>query len=258
MCELFGMSSTRPQAGRALPLAEFRARGGGTADNPDGWGAAWGEGDEVLLEREPLPGCTSERFDRLIDTLRSDLMVAHVRKARFPRVNTLNNTHPFVHDCCGRHWAFAHNGMVPDIVAVEAANGGRVCRPEGQTDSESAFCHLMSHVTGHYPMPGGRADWLDVLGTVSEQIAGHGKFNFLLSDGEHLIAYGHDRLHYLESTDDRDQTVLIATEPLGNDAGWTSFEAGELRIYRSGTRVGRISTSPPPVRTGMGPTRIKT
>jgi predicted glutamine amidotransferase len=252
MCELFGWSSKQPRSGRSLPMADFRARGGATANNPDGWGVAWSEGNAFRLEREPLPGFDSARFDHVIDTLRSDLIVAHVRKARFPPINTLNNTHPFVHDCCDRHWAFAHNGMVPDIVAVEAANDGRVCQPEGQTDSESAFCHLMSHVTGHYAMPGGQADWLDVLGVVSEQIAGLGKFNFLLSDGEHLIAYGHDRLHFLG------ETVLIATEPLGVDAGWTPFEAGELRTYRAGVRVGRISTGPPPVRTGLEPTRLET
>ena len=258
MCQLFDWSSKHSRDGRSLHLAEFRARGGAAADNPDGWGVAWSERNAFLLEREPLPGFDSARFDRVIDTLRSDLIVAHMRKARFPPFNTLNNTHPFVHDCCDRHWAFAHNGMVPDIVAVEAANGGRVCRPEGQTDSESAFCHLMRHVIGHYAMPGGQADWLDVLGAVSEQIAGHGKFNFLLSDGEHLIAYGHDRLHFLESTGDMGETVLIATEPLGDDTGWTPFEAGELRIYRAGARVGRISTSPPPVRTGLLPTRLET
>ena len=257
MCELFGWSSKHPQAGRTLPMGEFRARGGATADNPDGWGVAWREGDEFLLEREPLPGCDSARFDHVIDSLRSDHIVAHVRKARLPPVNTLNNTHPFVHECCGRYWAFAHNGMVPEIVAMEAANGGRVCRPEGQTDSEFAFCHLLSHVTGHYTTPGGEADWLDVLDTVSEQIAGHGKFNFLLSDGEHLIAYGHDRLHFLESTGDMSETVLIATEPLSGDAGWTPFEAGELRIYRAGARVGRISTSPAPARNGLRPRRLE-
>ncbi len=257
MCQLFGWSSKDPRSGRSLPMAEFRARGGATADNPDGWGVAWREGDVFLLEREPLPGCGSTQFERVIDTLNSDLIVAHVRKARFPPINTLNNTHPFVHGCCERHWTFAHNGMVPDIVALEAANDGRVCRPEGQTDSESAFCHLMSHVTGHYPTPGVEADWLDVLGVVSEQIAGHGKFNFLLSDGEHLIAYGHDRLHFLESTDAKGETVLIATEPLGDDAGWTLFEAGELRIYRAGALVTRLSTSPPPARTGPRPTRLE-
>jgi predicted glutamine amidotransferase len=239
-------------------MAEFRSHGGAEADNPDGWGIAWRERDTFLLEREPFPACASVRFERLIDTLRSGLAVAHVRKARYPPVNTLSNTHPFVHACCGRHWAFAHNGMVPEIVALEAANDGRVCRPEGQTDSESAFCHLMSHVTGHYPMPGVEADWLDVLGAVSEEIAGFGKFNFLLSDGEHLIAYGHDRLHYRESTDDSGPTVLIATEPLGGDVGWMPFEAGELRIYRDGTRVARMSTSPPRPRTGLEPTKVAT
>lgn len=253
MCQLFAWSSKNPRSGRSVPLAGFRARGGATADNPDGWGVAWRVGGAFLLEREPLPGCDSAQFDRVIDALHSDLAIAHVRKARFPPVNTLANTHPFVHDCCGRHWAFAHNGMVPDIVALEAANEGRVCRPDGQTDSESAFCHLMSHVTGHYPMPGAAADWLDVLGVVSERIAGLGKFNFLLSDGEHLIAYGHDRLHFLESTDGSGETVLIATEPLGDDAGWTPFESGELRIYRAGARVARISTSPPAARGGLAP-----
>lgn len=256
MCQLFGCSSKVSRSGRQLPLAEFRARGGETADNPDGWGVAWRVGDAFLLEREPLPGFDSAQFDRVIDALHSDLVVPHVRKARFPPINTLNNTHPFVHDCCDRHWTFAHNGMVPDIVALEAANEGRVCRPDGQTDSESAFCHLMSHVTGHYAMPNAEADWLDVQRAVREQIAGLGKFNFLLSDGEHLIAYGHDRLHFLESTEEGSATALIATEPLGDDAGWTPFEAGELRIYRAGARVARMSTSPRPARTGLGPTKV--
>ena len=79
-------------------------------------------------------------------------------------------------------------------------------------------------------------DWLDVLGGVSEQIAAHGMFNFLLSDGEHLIGYGHDRLHHLELTGGKDPAVLIASEPLSDDAGWTPFEMGELRIYRAGAR----------------------
>jgi len=106
-----------------------------------------------------------------------------------------------VHDCCDRHWTFAHNGLVPDTVALEAANEARVCRPDGQTDSESAFCHLMSHVTGHYTAPNAEADWLEVL-------------------------------------------------------RWTPFEAGELRIYRAGAQVARMSTNPPQSRTGHGPIKV--
>lgn len=103
---------------------------------------------------------------------------------------------------------------------------------------------MLSHVIGHYPTLGAGAPWLEVLATISELIAGHGKFNFLLSDGEHLIAYGHDRLHYMESHEDAVDAALVATEPLGSAERWTSFEAGELRIYRAGLPVGRISTHP--------------
>ncbi|MFA5082573.1 MAG: class II glutamine amidotransferase [Hydrogenophilaceae bacterium] len=243
MCELFGLSASRPLAGRELPLAEFRARGGGAADNPDGWGLAWREGGDLRLEKEPLPASASTRFDTLTGSLCSDLVVGHVRKARFPPINTLENTHPFLRECCGRGWVFAHNGLVPEIVALESASASRVCRPEGETDSEFAFCHLLSHVTRHLQDAG--ADWPARLGAVSEVIARHGKFNFLLSDGEHLIAYGHDRLHCLETHDGPDDVVLVATEPLSGQPGWTAFAPGELRIWRAGTRVGRLLTHPP-------------
>jgi len=244
MCELFGMSASQRIAGSALPLVPFRARGGATADNPDGWGIAWRDEASLRLEREPSPGHSSERFARVIASLHSELLITHVRKARWPPVNTLGNTHPFVHPCCGRQWVFAHNGLVPELVTIESANNLKACRPGGETDSEFAFCHLLSHVMGYYPTPSAETPWLEVLATISERIAGHGKFNFLLSDGEHLIAYGHDHLHYLESRDDGVDLALVATEPLGNADGWMPFEAGELRIYHAGVPVGRISTHP--------------
>ncbi|PIX96627.1 MAG: hypothetical protein COZ24_09555 [Hydrogenophilales bacterium CG_4_10_14_3_um_filter_63_21] len=238
MCELFGFSGNRPIAARAMPLAEFGRRGGLLADNPDGWGIAWREAGDFRLAKEPVPACNSEQFVRLCDSLATDLLIAHVRKAKLPPVNTMNNTHPFLRECCGRHWAFAHNGLVPDIVAMEYANQERICRPEGETDSEFAFCHLLSYVSQNFDSP----DWLAALGRVSELIALHGQFNFLMSDGEHLIAHGHDRLHYQETSAGSLDAVLIATEPMSSPGDWTPFVPGELRIYRAGRLLGRILT----------------
>lgn len=244
MCELFGLSSQHPLAASALPLAEFRSHGGDKADNPDGWGMAWHTGTDLQLEKEPLPGYCSARFDSLIHTVQSSLVVAHLRKARWPPVNTLGNTHPFIHACCGQPWVFAHNGMVPDVVATESAQCNSVCQPDGQTDSEFAFCHLLRYLTDHYQTPGTDDDWIGILSTVSEKIAAHGKFNFLLSDGKLLIAYGHDHLHYQESADAGFPSVMIATEPLGETADWTPFAPGELRIYLDGVRVRQVLTHP--------------
>ena len=94
MCELFGLSASQRIGGSVLPLTEFQARGGATADNPDGWGLAWRDDSDFHLEREPLPGQRSARFAGAIVSLRSDLLVAHVRKARWPPVNTLGTRIP--------------------------------------------------------------------------------------------------------------------------------------------------------------------
>jgi len=246
MCELFGLSATQPVAARDIPLGQFRLRGGLLADNPDGWGMAWreaGGAEDFRIEKEPFAASQSDLYATLCETLYSDLVVAHVRKASHPPVNTLNNTHPFRRACCGRNWVFAHNGLVPEIVDMERDNETRFCRPDGETDSEFAFCHLLSHVVRHFHNPD--ASWLAMLGEVSQTIAERGKFNFLLSEGRHLIAYGHDRLHYLEAARGPIDVALIATEPLSDHDGWMPFAPGELRIYRSGSLVQRMQNRSP-------------
>ncbi len=250
MCELLGMSTSAPST-HVDTMRAFGLRGGQTADNSDGWGVAYWEKGSFRLSKAPEPAASSALFERLCVTVRSSLIVAHVRKANYPRVNTLTNTHPFLSECCGKEWAFAHNGLVPDVVALELSRENPVCRPSGQTDSEHAFCYLLNHIAQQFDglELADAASWLQMLATVSKLIASHGKFNFLLSDGEHLIAYGHDRLHYLErhDTDGRlsewpEDTALVATQPLGDEQGWVPFERGELRVYRRGTLIGCMLT----------------
>jgi glutamine amidotransferase len=235
MCELFGATSTRP-VGLARWFVPFRTRGGGVADNPDGWGlASWNSG-VLRIEKAPEPGAASARFGRLARTLRSELLIAHVRKARLPPVPGMLNTHPFAHACCGREWVFAHNGLVPDVIDRNVP--GALCKPQGETDSEHAFCHLLAAIAGCYD-DAENGDWMQRVADQAGVIAMLGKFNFLLSDGALLVAYGHDRLHYLEKSGGSNALALVATEPLTPDA-WRRFAKGELRIYRSGRLLMRL------------------
>ena len=243
MCELFGMSSSHPVTARK-ELARLRLRGGLEADNPDGWGMAWLARGKFKLIKEPLPAYRSTLFEELARKTRTRLIVAHVRKARLPPVNSMDNTHPFRSTCCGKEWVFAHNGLVPEIVGMEQGNLHAVCRPAGETDSEYAFCHLLSHLAHDFDSHAAASSSFACLAATSELVASQGKFNFLLSDGEHLIAYGHDRLHYLEQGGETRDRVMIATEPLTDNPCWKSFEPGELRIYRRGKLVGQLITRP--------------
>lgn len=244
MCELFGMSASRPVTASEA-LARLRLRGGLEADNPDGWGIAWLARGNFQLVKEPVPAYRSALFEELSRKTCANLIIAHVRKARHPLVNTMDNTHPFLSMCCGKEWVFAHNGLVPEIVGIEQENHQAVCRPTGETDSEFAFCHLLSHLARNFNDPATDAKIsFATLAAASELVASHGKFNFLMSDGEHLIAYGHDRLHYLEQGDGMLNSVMLATEPLIRNANWICFEPGELRIYRLGKLAGRLITRP--------------
>jgi glutamine amidotransferase len=251
MCELFGLSSDRPAQPEEL-LCRFGARGGDTADNPDGWGIATLEGDAFRLVKEPLPAAHSPRFKELCQQTRSSLILGHVRKANPPTARVLANTHPFRRACCGREWVFAHNGMLSGTAALNDAGAVSLCTPSGDTDSEHAFCMVLDRIAAVFSATGAATDrdWLDTLAGVVETLASQGRFNFLMSDGIHLIAYGHDRLHSLAETragfrlDAGGETAVIATEPLTEDPGWLAFEPGELRVYRAGRQIAHFITHP--------------
>jgi glutamine amidotransferase len=239
MCELFGASSVTP-IGLGRWFVPFRSRGGAAADNPDGWGVASWLAGGLRIEKAPEPGASSARLGWLAKTLRSELLIAHVRKARLPPAPGMQNTHPFSHACCGREWVFAHNGLVPEIIGREHDTAG-FCKPLGETDSEHAFCQLLGEIAGCYEAANGDR-WMERLAARAGAIAALGKFNFLLSDGRFLVAYGHDRLHHLEHPGGRDYLALVATEPL-SPTGWKRFSPGELRVYESGRLALQLKTA---------------
>jgi glutamine amidotransferase len=235
MCELFGWSSSEPVRPERY-LRAFRARGGASADHVDGWGLAYVERGAFRLDKEPRPAVESENFKALCGSVESDLVIGHVRKADYPPVRSLANTHPFVHACCGRTWVFAHNGLVPGAVERSRAVAAPLCRAEGDTDSEHAFCLVLEALSGCHADGMQRAACVDTLANAAHMIAAFGKFNFLLSDGEQLYAYCYDRLHSLDRAHSGERAVAIATQPL-SDERWRAFQPGELRVYRGGSLV---------------------
>jgi glutamine amidotransferase len=141
---------------------------------------------------------------------------------------------------------FAHNGRLSELMQPGGARVPAACEPTGETDSERAFCYLLNQIATRFPadaVPGG-SWWLREVAELSELVSSRGRFNFLMSDGSYLIAYGHDRLYGLERCCHGLKLALIATEPLTQDEAWESFTPGELRVYREGELLTRLATRP--------------
>jgi predicted glutamine amidotransferase len=250
MCQLLGMCCKQP-TDIVFSFSGFATR---SAEHADGFGIAFFEGrglrhfvDHQAAACSPV----AELIKRY--PIQSKHVVAHIRKATQGSV-ALENCHPFVRELWGRYWVFAHNGNLADFhPKLHAA-----FRPVGDTDSERAFCWLMQEMAkSHASMPDVKE--LNVtLGELVPEIAKHGTFNFMLSQGDALWAHCSTHLHYLvrrhpfgmarlqdedmavnfaEHTEQDDCVSVIATQPLTVNEAWTAMRPGQLLAFQAGTPV---------------------
>ena len=250
MCQLLGLNANTP-TDVMFSFTGFSTR---AEEHKDGFGIAFFEGAGVRLfvDAQSARGSPVAEIVRRYP-IKSTNVVAHIRKATQGRV-ALENTHPFERELWGRYWVFAHNGDLKDYAPRLHAS----FRPVGDTDSERAFCWLMQELAkAHAALPG--IDELTAtLRELVPQIARHGSFNFMLSNGEALWAHCATKLYWLlrqhpfrtarladeelsvdfaRHTTVSDRVAVIVTEPLTRDETWAAFAPGELHAFVDGVLV---------------------
>jgi predicted glutamine amidotransferase len=191
MCELLGMSSSRPTTVN-LSLMRLAEHGDFTGPHRDGWGIAYYEGFDVRLIKEAEAAAESAwvAFVEGHD-LRSPIVVAHIRRATMGE-RSYRNTQPFARELAGRMHLFADNGWLSGIEGSSALKPQRF-HPLGETDSEQAFCALLDRMADIWKQPGEIPSLDRRLSTVSSfarELRPLGPANVLYSDGEVLFAHG--------------------------------------------------------------------
>jgi len=268
MCQLLGMNCNVP-TDICFSFTGFQARGGATDIHADGWGIAFFEGRGVRVFLDPQPSCRSPIAELVRRyPIRSMNVIAHIRKATQGTV-ALENTHPFMRELWGRYWLFAHNGNLSDFAPPL---DGSVA-PVGNTDSERAFCWLLQRLRARF---GDRAPARDPLfeaiAEYAREVGGRGEFNFLLSNGDWLVAHCSTYLasvirrapfakahlkdedvtvDFSEVTTPNDRVAVIASIPLTDNETWTALPKGSLWWLENGEVVATANTvagpdKPPP------------
>jgi glutamine amidotransferase len=254
MCELLGMSANVP-TDICFSFKGLKERGGKTGPHKDGWGIAFYEGPGVCTFKDALPSHQSE-IARLISDypIKSKAVIGHVRQANRGRVG-LENTHPFTRELWGRYWTFAHNGQLFDYEHLATTR----FTPVGTTDSELAFCYLMSALADRFPVrPPSQEHAFYFLQCAVAKMQDMGPFNMLITDGEYLFASCSTKLNWItrrapfgkarlsdvdvdidfsRETTPRDVVTILATEPLTNNETWYQMSPGEGQLFHYGEQI---------------------
>jgi predicted glutamine amidotransferase len=263
MCQLLGMNCNVP-TDICFSFTGFQARGGLTDHHTDGWGISFFEGKGVRQFLDPNASASSPVAD-FIRTypIKSKNVIAHIRKATQGEVK-LENTHPFVREMWGQYWSFAHNGDLKNFAPVL---DGRF-RPVGNTDSEKAFCYLLQELQKTFAENIPSMNDLGVkLHELTLELTVFGIFNFLLSNGEFMMAHCSTKLSsivrkapfttahlkdqdvavdFSSVTTAIDRVAVIATNPLTENEKWTIHEPGTLLMFVEGQIKKEYKTIPGP------------
>lgn len=220
----------------------------------EGWGVAVFEGPAAGVFRQPR-GIPDEFMAGVLASgrLQGEGGLAYIR--RWTNSPALANCHPFTREMGGREWAFAHNGRLDGI------KEGTVLRPTtyqpiGSTDSEYAFCIMLSVMSAHREDP--PASHREAVRQISTEMAKHGALNYVLLTERCLYAFtsGEYGLHLWERTAaeapvtlrDEDwemrlepaepsDLVVVATNRMAKEPGWRALRPGELLLAVNGRVV---------------------
>src|SRR5690606_6439646 len=138
-------------------------------------------------------------------------------------------------------------------------------KPVGDTDSELAFCWLLHELEQKYPRkPGNMVAMFRYVARLCDQLRALGVFNMLLSDGEYLMTYCTNNLHWItrrapfgparlidedveidfqQETTPNDIVTVIATQPLTNNEQWHKMQPGEYSLFWLGEQVSGNGTT---------------
>ncbi len=267
MCELFAMSSRNPVA-VTYSLDEFSKNGSKLRHNRDGWGIALACDHDAFLVKEAKPAKDSPWVRFIADNpIKTTLAIAHVRYATRGQ-HTMENTHPFRRILNRSTHLFAHNGTLDGIETMTDAEALSFL-PIGDTDSELAFCTLLSRLKPFYDDNGTPSLDIrfEVFRKLCEDMKLLGSSNFLYHDGEILFVHAHKRIYEeagqhvgpkppglqikkcwscstqkevscpgLKIDMPDQQTVLVASLPL-DDQGWEALDEGTILALKAGEIV---------------------
>lgn len=257
MCRLVGIISDSPTDFAFSLVRAPKSLAKLSEEHPHGWGVAVYEREQGwLVHKQPVRAGSDGRFLSASESMKGELMIAHVRKMTVGEMEA-RNTHPFQR---GR-WVFAHNGHISEVACLDSLiSPGRAAEVQGDTDSERLFAYLLTlldesggaDALGQQPQRALFERRLAAALRGLRERPGFGSFNFLLSDGQVVYAHRAGRTLFMLRRGAADvprssgtrgvqratwvtrrEAFLLASEQLTPEP-WVEIDEGSLLVFEKG------------------------
>lgn len=250
MCRLFGMTGgAEPVRATVWLLEAPDSLAVQSRREPDGTGLGiFDRQGRPVVHKLPIAAYEDEEFAREAREVESTTFIAHIRYASTGGVEA-KNTHPFEQ----RGRLFAHNGVIGEPNRIEEVLGSARALVGGDTDSERFFALVTKEIEGNGGDVGagivGAARWvaahvplyaLNVVLTTARDL-----WALRYPETHELLfleraAGGHRGDRHLDAASAagtvrvrsahlaRRPAVIIASERMNENPGWTALRSGEL------------------------------
>jgi len=197
--------------------------------NVDGFGLGWYPGDGTLKSYKSVTPIWADcNLRALAPLLHSELWLGNVRSATVPETITKWDTPPY----CVGNLVFSHNGFIREFPNKVRPLIRKFLLPEiesgvqGNTDSEYLFAVFRQLLPEH------RGDIAGAISSLFEKLrfwggGNCGLFNFIVSDGEAIVATRHGyggkcpSLYLGQGALGVGDGWVISSEPMSKDWDWT-------------------------------------
>jgi glutamine amidotransferase len=238
-----------------------------TRINADGFGVGWYAPGiaEPAVFKDTSPVWNNYNLGEIAGKVSSSCILAHVRAATSYDPVSRENCHPFRR---GR-LLWMHNGDIPGRARLtryvgQLADDALLAQVRGNTDSEQAFTLFLTFLQTS-PAKDVPVDELAyaMQCTVRQIVAWSDdldgarplEMNFCVASGSALVAARFaitnkqcPTLHWRKRAEDRGQPfVVVASEPLSEEGGWSSVANGEMLLVGPGlsTSLKRLEVAEP-------------
>ncbi|MBL8829132.1 MAG: class II glutamine amidotransferase [Planctomycetaceae bacterium] len=215
----------------------------------DGWGIGWYEKHVPQTIRSAGPASTESMFCDTARTIRSHLILGHVRQSSVGSL-CVENSHPFVWD----RWMLAHNGTIEGFEHVAPRMTAEMstewlAHRRGTTDSELLFLWLLARAERQgLDLRSAQQDLQPIAQLLRRAVTNLAtwsreaplppdgeptRLNLFLTDGESLwvVRWQYD-LHYCQ----QQRQLIVASEPIG-EGPWRELPEPSILTVRRGAHA---------------------